>query len=343
MAGMNGELRFIESFLFSKEKVPAVRAEPAVPHLVRATKQASYVLATNAGPVIGGDWEWNPGLKDRGRASHTGAAYWNRLHDFMKDYYSHWYHDGPAFTAEKGDRLVQYVYLPAGRKVDALILMARGDGQWRYHATWGRFDHPAFTDSGVRLWMAKDMYQMAWGSLGLGFCGPEGHDPKLPVLLRNTFTAPQFHRLGELPPAGTWARLEVPVEALGLDGKLVDGIAFVSKGAKVWWERTLLLRGGKEQVLCEGSAGIPPEALKRVRFRVEGLKAGTRVKVCFEERDIIAGPGYFEDDLGGEEGYRNLWVGLYGDRIGETGYYGDGVFYNYNGGRVAARLYEIPR
>ena len=53
--------------------------------------------------------------------------------------------------------------------------------------------------------------------------------------------------------------------------------------------------------------------------------------------------GYFEDDLSGEPGYRNLWVGLYGDKIGETGYYGDSVFYNYNGGKVAARLYEIPR
>lgn len=34
-------------------------------------------------------------------------------------------------------------------------------------------------------------------------------------------------------------------------------------------------------------------------------------------------------------------IGLYGDKIGETGYYGDGVFYNYNWGKVAARLYEI--
>jgi HEAT repeat protein len=36
-----------------------------------------------------------------------------------------------------------------------------------------------------------------------------------------------------------------------------------------------------------------------------------------------------------------MWVGLYGDRLGEIGYYGDGVFYNYNWGKVAARLYEI--
>jgi len=343
MAGMNGELRFIESFLFSKDKAPKVTATPNVEHLVRATPRGTYVLATNAGPVIGGDWEWNATLKAKGKASHTGAAFWNRLHNSMKDYYSHWYRDDRPIVVKKGDRIVQYVHVPPGAKVENLILMVRGNGMWRHHGVWGTFDHQAFTDSGVRLWMAKDMHQMAWGSIGIGFCGPEGHDPKHPMLLRNTFTAAQFHRLGDLPKVGMWARLEIPVEALGLDGKVIDGFAFVSKGAKVWWERTLITQGGEEKVLCDGSAGIHPQALKRVRFRVEGLKAGTRVKVCFEERDIIAADGYFEDDLSGEPGYRNLWVGLYGDRIGETGYYGDGVFYNYNWGKVAARLYEIPR
>jgi hypothetical protein len=343
MAGMNGELRFIESFLFNKEKAPPVRVEPEVPHLVRSQGKKTYLLATNAGPIIGGDWEWSTQIKDKGKASHTGAAFWNRLHDYMKDYNSHWYHDGPTFTAAKGDRIVQHVQIPKGPKVDCLILMVRADSQWKYHAVWGNFDHQAFTGSGVRLYMALDMHQMSWGTLGLGFCGPAGHDPKHPMLLKHTFTAAQFRRLGDLPPAGAWARLEVPVEALGLEGKLVDGLGFVSKGSKAWWERTLLVRSGKEQTLCDGSAGIPPEALKRVRFQVTGLKPGTKVKVCFEERDIVAGNGSFEDNLTGEEGYRNLWVGLYGDKLGETGYYGDGVFYNYNWGRVAARLYEIPK
>ena len=57
----------------------------------------------------------------------------------------------------------------------------------------------------------------------------------------------------------------------------------------------------------------------------------------------MAGDGFFEDDLTGEPGYRNLWAGLYGDKLGNTGYYGDGQFYNYNSGKVAARLYEVPR
>jgi hypothetical protein len=261
----------------------------------------------------------------------------------MKDTYSHFYRDDRPFTAKKGDKIVQYVLVPKAAKVDHLILMASGNGEWRYHATWGKFDHQEFTDSGVRLWMAKDMHQMSWGTIGIGFCGPEGHDPKNPALLQHTFTEQQFHRMGESPKPGVWTRLEVPVEALGLDGMMVDGFGFVSKGAKVWWERTLLVQDGKETVLCDGSAGIPPDQLAKVRFNVDGLKAGTKVKVCFEERDIVSQDGYFEDDLSGEPGYRNMWVGLYGDKIGETGYYGDGIFYNYNWGKVAARLYEIPK
>ena len=342
MAGLNGEFRFIESFLFSKQKTPAVEVEPSVEHVVRATRDATYILATNAGPVIGGDWEWSTEIRDQGRASHTGAALWNRLHDYMKDTYSHFYKDDRPVVPKKGDKLVQHVFIPDGANVDHLILMACGDAEWRHHAVWGNFDHQELTDGGVRLWLAKDMHQMAWGSIGIGFCGPQGHDIKHPKLLEYTFTQPQFRKIGALPTAGKWARLEVPVETIGLDGMVVDGFGFVSKGAKVWWERTILVQDGKETVLCDGSAGIPPEQLARVRFNVAGLTAGTKIKVCFEERDLIAQDGYFEDDLSGRPGYRNMWVGLYGDKIGETGYYGDGYFYNYNCGKVAARLYEIP-
>ena len=343
MAGMNGELRHIESFLFSHDPAPDVQASPAVPHLVRSNAKGTYLMATNAGPVIGGDWEWTSNFKDRGKASHTGTALWSRLHNYMQNCYSHWYKDATPVTLAKGDKIVQYVYVPADRKVENVMLMVRGNGAWRQHAVWGKFDHQKFTDSGVRLWLAKDMHQMAWGTIELGFCGPEGHSANNPKLLQYTFTADQFHSQGALPKVGSWTRLEVTAEELGLVGAAVDGFGFVSHGDKVWWERTLLVRGNEEQVLCDGSVGASPASLKKVRFNVAGLKAGTKIQVAFEEREITAGDGYFEDDLTGEEAYRNQWIGLYGDKLGETGYYGDGVFYNYNWGKVAARLYEIPR
>ncbi|MBI4024612.1 MAG: hypothetical protein HY360_06495 [Verrucomicrobia bacterium] len=341
LRGMNGEIRFIESFLFSKDPPPETTVSPDVEHIVRSANGRTYILASNAGPVIGGDWKWNSEIKDQGVASHTGDALWNRFHPFMKDYHSHFYKDDQPVTVKKGDKIAQYVMIPRDAKVDALALMVRGNGDWMYHALWGNWNHQEFTDSAVRMWLGKEMHQMFWGTMG--WCGPEGGDPKNANLLKFVFTEPQFHKMGALPEAGKWARLEAPVETLGLDGQVVDGFGYLTKGANVWWERTLLAQDGKEKVLCDGSVGIRPDKLKSVRFNVAGLKAGTKVKVMFDERDIAAKDGYFEDDLSGKPGYQNLWVGIYGDKIGETGYYGDGIFYNYNWGRVAARFYEIPR
>ncbi|MBI2193166.1 MAG: hypothetical protein HYU36_14395 [Planctomycetes bacterium] len=338
--GMNGEIRFIEPILFGKEKPRDVSIEPAVEHLVRAWEGRTYILATNAGPVIGGDWQWNTEIRDQGAASHSGDALWSRFHDFLKDYHSHFYRDGQPRSVQPGDTIVQYLFIPPGVPISSLVLMVRGNGDWSHHAVWGAFDHGQFTDSGVRMWLAKDMHQMFWGTVG--FCGPEGSDPHQENLVKFIFTAEQFHSLGALPPAGKWARLEVPVQTLGLGGKVIDGFGFLSRGGRAWWERTLLVQGGKETVLCDGSVGVPPDQLRRVRFNVPGLAAGSRVQVVFEEREIAAQDGFFEDDLSGEPGYQNLWVGIYGDKFGDTGYYGDGVFYNYNWGKVAARLYEVP-
>ena len=338
--GMNGEMRFIESFLFSKDKAPAVTAAPNVEHMVRSNAGKTYIMATNSGPTIGGDWKWNTQLKDKGVASHTGDALWSRYHPFMKDYHNHFYKADRPVAVRKGDKIAQYVFIPNDAKVESLALSPRGNGDWNYHAVWGKWDHKQFTDSGARMWLGKDTHQMFWGTIG--FAGPEGANPQHPKLLKYIFTESQFHKLGALPAPGKWVRLEVPVETLGLDGQVIDGFNFLSKGDNVWWERTLLVRDAKEITLCDGSVGINPAQLKSVRFNVPGLKAGAKVKVVFDEREIVAKDGYFEDDLTGKPGYQNVWAGIYGDKIGESGYYGDGVFYNYNFGRIAARLYEMP-
>jgi len=178
----------------------------------------------------------------------------------MKDYHSHYYKDDQPVTLKKGDKIVQYVQVPAVRddrggqllanpKLESLVLMVRGNGDWMYQAAWGKFDHNDFTNSGVRMWLAKDMHTMFWGTVG--FCGPEGSDVKNPALLQYVFTEPQFHNIGALPAAGQWMRYEVPIEQIGLsEGMVIDGFGFMSKGTPVWWERTLLVRDGKEIELC---------------------------------------------------------------------------------------------
>lgn len=47
---------------------------------------------------------------------------------------------------------------------------------------------------------------------------------------------PGRHRMGDLPPAGTWVRLEIPAGAVGLEGSKVNGMAFSAFGGRVLWD-----------------------------------------------------------------------------------------------------------
>jgi hypothetical protein len=72
------------------------------------------------------------------------------------------------------------------------------DGKWEHRAVWG------------------DKDAIAWGTLG---------------------TASRQY-MGELPPAGEWTRLEVPVGKVGLKpGSKLNGWAFTQFGGTVYWDR----------------------------------------------------------------------------------------------------------
>ena len=43
--------------------------------------------------------------------------------------------------------------------------------------------------------------------------------------------------MGPLPPAGKWVRLEVPADQVGLNGSVVNGMAFSHHGGKAAWDR----------------------------------------------------------------------------------------------------------
>jgi hypothetical protein len=42
--------------------------------------------------------------------------------------------------------------------------------------------------------------------------------------------------MGALPPAGQWVRLEVPASAVGLEGHVVNGMAFTLFGGRATWD-----------------------------------------------------------------------------------------------------------
>ena len=42
--------------------------------------------------------------------------------------------------------------------------------------------------------------------------------------------------MGSLPPSGGWYRLEVPASAVGLEGKVLNGMAFTLYDGKATWD-----------------------------------------------------------------------------------------------------------
>jgi hypothetical protein len=62
-------------------------------------------------------------------------------------------------------------------------------------------------------------------------------------------------RIGDLPQAGVWTRLEVPAETLGLAGKTFSGISFGNYAGRVYWDRP----GKKTAQSCTASAPAPTD------------------------------------------------------------------------------------
>ena len=48
---------------------------------------------------------------------------------------------------------------------------------------------------------------------------------------------PSRKRMGPLPAAGEWVRLEVPASAVDLEGKAVKGMGFTLSGGQCFWHR----------------------------------------------------------------------------------------------------------
>jgi hypothetical protein len=111
-------------------------------------------------------------------------------------------------------------------------------------------------------------------------------------------------------------------------GKLLDGVGFLHEGGEVAWGWTSLIApDGTERAVWGDRVEMAPERLARVVVGVEGLRAGTPVRVVFEDRQVVAGEGSFADDFRGEDLYQR---------------YGGGFGSGYGDAPVALHVYEIP-
>jgi hypothetical protein len=364
--GLAGELRYLEKRLNSLEKAPAVTLEPNVSHKVARHQGKTYLLATNAGPIIVGNWKWNTEIKHSGTSSHEGDSVntlWSRpggvrIHGFR----------GLPMPEEvrKGDKIVQYVWLDPKETPEWVMVAVRGDGRFAHNGVLGPFDFEAFRKDYGNILMYSELNHSVWHEINyvmddatyqraVKVIGPAAADQLKKAadagrakVDKVAYQAGHFHNLGALPKAGTWVRMEIDAEKAGLVGKLVDGFAYLTKNGRALWDYSVLERDGKVvRVFCEDSVGIDRALLGKVRVNVPGLKQGTAVKVLFEDRTITAEDGGFFDNLEGVDTYGYESGGVVGDLLGfvkdedrelprmmPSGY-------GYSYGPTAVRIYEI--
>mgnify|MGYP007073205405 FL=1 len=321
--GLMGELRYLEQPLFSREKAPEVTFAPAnLSHRVTRHEGKTYILATNCGPVATGKWEWNEQEKHSGRASHEGDS-WNTYWVRPGGLRIHGFRGMPMpEMIQSGDKIVQYVWLDPKDTPEWVALAVRGDGRFAHNGTLGKFDFKTFRDNWGNVRMFSELNHSVWHE-SANVVDDEVYELAKKIMTEkdaNTlktradagrkkvdervYQPEHFHSLGSLPKTGQWVRIELDADEVGLVGKLVDGFAYLTNGGRALWDYTALERDGEVvRVFSEDAVGIDRAELAEGRINVPGLKKGTKVKVLFEGREIIAEDGYFVDDFVGTDTY----------------------------------------
>jgi hypothetical protein len=326
--GLHGEMEFMKRIVASPDAGPAVRIDPWLEHWSRRHDGKTYlVAATTRGIAFG---RWQRGRDSGGPAGHTRVsdAHAARADDVDADGFGAW---APGYAAHgiqylpsarswpRGSRLVQWVRLDPGRTPGSLALVVKADGRFTHAAAWGAFDVAWLArDPRLTLWFLRTFYRHAVGFLGW--------DEKL-VSAAVPYVPRSAVDLGALPRAGTWTRLDVPLAAMEAHGKLLDGVGFIQAGGRVEWGRTAIVGpDGHEQDVWGDTIELAPKRLARTKVWVDGLRAGGRVRVLFEDRELRAASGYFVDDFRGQGLYQR---------------FGGGPMVAYGDAPVALHVYEI--
>ena len=333
--GLAGELRYLEAPLNSTDLRTDVTAQPSISHKATRYDGKTYILATNAGPIQIGRWNWHEDYAFSGRAAHEGDTVntqWFRpagirIHGFR----------GLAMPEliRKGDKIIQYVWIDPNEKPDWVMVCVRGDGRFAHNATLGSFNWQKFKENDGHIVMYSELNHSVWHDINwriddrvyeraVVLLGQKEADRirKFEKIGRDkvekhVYQPGHFHNAGKRPEAGTWHRIEIDAEEYGLVGKLVDGFAFLTQNGRALWDYSALERDGQVvRVFCEDTVGIDRALLPAVRINVPCLKAGTRVRVLFESREIVAEEGGFTDNFVGTDTYGYEGGAVVGDMFG---------------------------
>ncbi len=326
--GLHGEMEFWKPIAARGEPVRGIVVEPAVEHWSRRFDGKTYVIAATTHAQTLGAWRWSddpPG--EAGRARVTTATEGDEddgilsqlLQRSAPTLITHAIDElpePPTFPA--GSRLVQWVKPDASSVPRNLLLLARTDGRWIRGASFGELDPSVYRRNPILgAWLLRRLYRNA-----VGFVGYDGRG----LLASLEYLPSSVAKLAEMPRAGEWTKLEVPLSSLGAEDVPLEGVAFAHDGGRVSWGRTSIVTpDGRETTLWGDSLALAPASAQRVRIEVPGLRKGTRVRVVFEDRDIVADDGSFSDDFRGSDLYQRF-----------------GGLRGYGSDPVALHAYEIP-
>jgi len=332
--GLHAEMKAMEPYVYAKDKGPQIAIEPWIEHFSRRANGKTCLIAATTHGLTVGTWDLNGEtdpqagtVKMTGRESEFRTAANNYGTDAFVDM-------GPrclgienlpnAQAWPAGSKIVQWVKLDGKSTPKGLLVLAKADGRWINAGQWGAFDVVSLrTNEEKAHWFLSMFYRNAQGFAFVGWYGKP-----LPFALNEAIPGSAV-ALGDLPAAGQWTKLEIPLAALKADGKLLDGVSFLHEDGIASWGRTSIVApDGKETVIWGDQLGASPDLLAKTKITVAGLKAGAKVKVLFEDREITAEDGFFIDDFRGRDLYERFGGGLNGSGYGDT--------------PVALHVYEIP-
>ena len=146
-------------------------------------------------------WEWVANITYSGTQSHTDPT--------QPGTHGHYFiHADDTLDLTLVDNLIQYVYLDPSNPPSEIMLQfytENGDGEhrafWKY-SPWG--------------WAGSQSSINTGGQYG---------------------TASLYY-MGVITETGKWIRLKIPASAVGLSGKEVKGVAFVTYDGKAYWDKT---------------------------------------------------------------------------------------------------------
>lgn len=343
MRALTGELRYLSPAIFSLDHGPEnTSVSPDLWWMQRRNGNEVTLIVASKPPAEIGRWTWRENNVASGQRAHTGISEFapNPTPDGIR---LHGFREAKPVMMHAGDRIITHVWLDPKATPSAIAWGVRGDAKWDFNGHWGRaFDFAKWRTDFIHFWLGGELlpgtWQISWQ------VNERTHD----WFADHILVPATFKGKGALPPAGQWTKLELTAEELGLVGKQVDGAFFLAKDGEAWWDRTAIVRGNQEIVLCDDSVGPPQDELAATRISLPWAADRTRISVLFEERDLVVQDGAFVDDFRGVDTYQSVRGGAIGDVAGwypagapDSNLRAQTIGYVTPNGPVAVHIYEI--